>query len=234
MSATLDAEKISGYFDNCPTLHVPGRTFPVTVQHLEDAIEYTRWSITETSPYAHRCRAFDSSLRQLIDVLTGSDKFSKGKNRPDWTEDRATLDDDDDDAPSTSQGDLKLEKRYSPETIATLNIIDERLIPYDLIVRLLEKICFEDQHYKPFSAAVLVFMPGLGEIRRLNDMLIEHPLLGSSDFNLYPLHSTLSNESQGAAFDIPPPGVRKIVIGIYSTHTLLLCCLLLQCSNKYC
>lgn len=54
MSATVDAEKISEFFGNCPTLHVPGRTFPVDVHFLEDAIEYTQWEITETSPYARR------------------------------------------------------------------------------------------------------------------------------------------------------------------------------------
>ena len=92
-------------------------------------------------------------------------------------------------------------------------MLDERLILYDLIIRLIEKICFEDSNYRLFSAAILIFVPGLGEIRRLNDMLVEHPLLGSSNFRLYPLHSTLSSESQSAVFDIPSPGVRKIVIG---------------------
>lgn len=52
MSATLDAEKISEYFGGCPTLHVPGRTFPVDVRYLEDALETTRWWISESSPYA--------------------------------------------------------------------------------------------------------------------------------------------------------------------------------------
>ena len=149
-----------------------------------------------------------------------SDKYYKGKNRPEWTEDIQTPDDDDDE-PNSEQNNVKLEKRYSPETTATLNMIDERLIPYDLIIRLLEVVCYEDQERLPFSAAVLVFMPGLGEIRRLNDILVEHPFFGSNAFKLYPLHSTLSSESQGAVFDLPPPGARKIVIGVLSTIRLL-------------
>ena len=52
MSATVDAEKISEYFGGCPTLHVPGRTFPVDVRYLEDALETTKWWISESSPYA--------------------------------------------------------------------------------------------------------------------------------------------------------------------------------------
>jgi len=54
MSATLDADKISTYFGGCPVLHVPGRTFPVDVKYLEDAVELTRWTIDESSPYARR------------------------------------------------------------------------------------------------------------------------------------------------------------------------------------
>ena len=54
MPATLDADKIANYFGGCPTIHVPGRTFPVDVRYLEDAVEYTRWSISDGSPYAKR------------------------------------------------------------------------------------------------------------------------------------------------------------------------------------
>ena len=32
-SATLDAEKFSSYFNNCPVLNVPGRIFPVDIYH---------------------------------------------------------------------------------------------------------------------------------------------------------------------------------------------------------
>ena len=54
MSATVDAEKISSYFGDCPILYVPGRTFPVDVRYLEDAVELANWHITESSPYARR------------------------------------------------------------------------------------------------------------------------------------------------------------------------------------
>lgn len=33
MSATLDAEKVARYLNDCPVVKVPGRTFPVTVHH---------------------------------------------------------------------------------------------------------------------------------------------------------------------------------------------------------
>ncbi|KAF8216088.1 P-loop containing nucleoside triphosphate hydrolase protein [Mycena galopus ATCC 62051] len=201
MSATVDAEKISEFFGNCPTLHVPGRTFPVDVHYLEDAIQFSRWEITETSPYARRLH----------------DKFYRGKNRTDWSEDVAAVGDEDEEDPV--QENVKLEKRYSAQTTATINLLDERLVPYELIVRLLERICFEDTEYGAYSAAILIFMPGMGEIRRLNDILMEHPSFGENDFRIHPLHSTLSSENQGAVFDIPPPHIRKIVIATNIAET---------------
>ncbi len=149
----------------------------------------------------------------LLHVL-GQDKYRRGKDRLDWVEDAAPAEDDDDEP---DQDKVKLEQRYSPSTTATINLFDERLVPYDLIIRLLETICLEDPSYAIFSAAILVFMPGLGEIRRMNDLLAEHRFFGSENhFKIYPLHSTLSSEHQGAVFEIPPPGIRKIVIGITS------------------
>ena len=94
-----------------------------------------------------------------------------------------------------------------------MNLLDERFIPYELIIRLLDLVCFDDPSLTHMSSAFLVFMPGLGEIRRLNDILLEHPRYGGDEFQIYPLHSTISSENQAAVFEIPPPGVRKIVIG---------------------
>lgn len=141
------------------------------------------------------------------------DKYYQGKAKLDWTEESPVRDDDDDE---TVQESVKLEKRYSSEVVSTINLLDERLIPYDLIIRLLERICFDDPSNVSYSAAILIFMPGLAEIRRLYDMLMEHPSFGNDHFfQIFPLHSTLSSENQGAVFDVPPEGVRKIVIGMY-------------------
>ena len=54
MSATLDADKISHYFGDCQVLQVPGRTFPVDIRYLEDAIELTKWRVSKESAYARK------------------------------------------------------------------------------------------------------------------------------------------------------------------------------------
>lgn len=191
MSATLDAEKISAYFGGCPVLAVPGRTFPVRVNFLEDAVETAGWRVEEGSQYAIRPRNMKVTAKQL-----------------EWEENADESDDED-----SAQDPSKLSStRYSAQTVSTVNLLDSRQIPYELIVRLLERVCFEDPALQPFSAAVLVFMPGLAEIRKLNDMLSGHQEFGRGVFKIYPLHSTISSEGQSAVFDIPPEGVRKIVI----------------------
>lgn len=187
MSATLDADKISAFFGGCPTLSVPGRTFPVSVHHLEDAVELSRYHIDESSPYAVKARL--ASAKKL-----------------EWEEA------DDSDAEPQEDPTKLSSAKYSASTVATVNLLDSRQIPYDLIVRLLETICIERPEYQAFSAAILIFMPGLAEIRKLNERLQTHGHFGSAEYIIFPLHSTISSEGQGAVFDIPPPGVRKIVI----------------------
>lgn len=143
--------------------------------------------------------------------VVGNDKYSRGKSRMDWSEDLALAEDEEDDIPHQ---DVTLGKRYTPSTVSTINLLDERLVPYELIMFLLEGICLRNSAYDSYSSAILVFMPGMGEIRRLHDMLTEHPAFSSeSDFKVYPLHSTIASDQQAAVFDIPPPGIRKIVIG---------------------
>ena len=137
---------------------------------------------------------------------------TRGKNTQEWSEDTAgaNLSDHDDEA---APRDIKLGTRYSPKTVSTINLLDERAIPYDLIMRLLDFVCFEPTYAK-YSPAILVFLPGIAEIRRLNDLLAEHAIFGSGyDFVIYLLHSSISSDNQAAVFEVPPPGIRKIVLG---------------------
>ena len=123
--------------------------------------------------------------------------------------------DDDDAAKIPSQiADLQ---GYSPRTIATLAKLDEYRISYSLIVRLLETIA-SSEVYLPYSKAVLVFLPGMAEIRRLNDMLSVHRAF-TTGWYIYALHSTIATDEQERAFLVPPPGVRKIVLATNIAET---------------
>ena len=106
---------------------------------------------------------------------------------------------------------------YSAKTRATIAKFDEFRIGYDLIVKLLATIATNNV-YASYSKAVLVFLPGIAEIRRLNDMLSSHRTF-SHGWRIYPLHSTIAMEEQEQAFLVPAKGTRKIVLATNIAET---------------
>jgi ATP-dependent RNA helicase DHX29 len=132
-------------------------------------------------------------------------------------QDGRASDNDEDEITSDKSGIPSKLPGYSPATRHVLSTYDEYAIDYDLVVRLIEAVAFDPQLSR-FSNAVLVFLPGIAEIRQLNDLLGGHPSF-NRQWLIYPLHSTISSEDQQAAFLIPPPGVRKIVLATNIAET---------------
>lgn len=186
MSATVDAEKFSKYMGGAPVLNVPGRTFPVGVQYLEDAIELTGYTLDQRRP---------------SEKLTNLD------------DDPAESDND----PSSVSDAAKELRQYSAKTRNTLAQFDEYSIDFDLIAQLIARIAVDPQ-YMDYSKAILVFLPGIGEIRTLNDQLLGNPFF-QRDWDIFALHSTIATEDQERAFLVPPPGVRKIVLATNIAET---------------
>ncbi|KAM5376829.1 hypothetical protein ACJZ2D_005316 [Fusarium nematophilum] len=184
MSATVDAERFSAYLGGAPVLNVPGRTYPVQVRYLEDAIDLTGYTPA------------DSQSDKMVD-LDDDLAESEGENpKSDISESLAG---------------------YSPRTRSTLAQLDEYRIEFDLIVQLIAHVAIDD-NLQNYSKAILVFLPGIAEIRTLNDMLLGDPRF-SKDWLVYPLHSTIATEDQESAFLIPPPGMRKIVLATNIAET---------------
>ncbi|KAL8690220.1 MAG: hypothetical protein Q9218_004283 [Villophora microphyllina] len=108
-------------------------------------------------------------------------------------------------------------KGYSARTRSTLTKFDEYRVNYSLIQSLLEMIA-TNPRYIAFSKAILVFLPGIAEIRRLNTMLTSHNAF-SFGWHIHSLHSTIAMEEQEKAFAIPPPRHRKIVLSTNIAET---------------
>ena len=115
---------------------------------------------------------------------------------------------------TTASSDLQ---RYSVKTRKVLAEFDEYRIDYDLICQLLDFVA-TNQAYVDYSKAILVFLPGLAEIRRLFDLVSTHPTF-RRDWLVFPLHSTIATEEQERAFQTSPPGVRKIVLATNIAET---------------
>ncbi|KAL5628900.1 hypothetical protein BROUX41_002291 [Berkeleyomyces rouxiae] len=105
---------------------------------------------------------------------------------------------------------------YSPSTKKTIAKLDYKNIQYDLIVQLIATVG-SHENYRPFSKAILVFLPGMAEIRILNDMLLGNP--NFKEWLIYPLHSSIATEDQEMAFVVPPEGKRKIVLATNIAET---------------
>lgn len=73
MSATMDTTLFSKYFNNCPVIEVPGRTFPVRHLFLEDCIELVKFTI----PPESRKRKNDEDIE---DVATSASEDASDQN----------------------------------------------------------------------------------------------------------------------------------------------------------
>jgi HrpA-like RNA helicase len=62
------------------------------------------------------------------------------------------------------------------------------------------------------AGAILIFMPGMQEISNTIDELRKKVLFQSDKVVIYPLHSSLSTSEQSQVFQVPPEGIRKVVV----------------------
>uniref|UniRef100_A0A667YGD4 Putative ATP-dependent RNA helicase DHX57 n=1 Tax=Myripristis murdjan TaxID=586833 RepID=A0A667YGD4_9TELE len=223
MSATLNANLFSEYFYNCHTIHIPGRTFPVDQFFLEDAIAKTGYVIEDGSPYMRSGKQTSSNTggrggkggpKDVVDDL-GDDVWNfMSFCKKDFVKDSI---------PDQQLSLQDLTTRYKDtkkSVLKTMAAMDLDKINMDLVESLLEWIVDGQHNYPP--GAVLVFMPGLAEIKMLYEQLQSNKMFNNRRTNrcvVYPLHSSLSNEEQQAVFNRPPEGVTKIIISTNIAET---------------
>ncbi|KAK6516447.1 hypothetical protein TWF506_006354 [Arthrobotrys conoides] len=123
---------------------------------------------------------------------------------------------------------------YSTQTRKTMARFDEWTINYDLIVQLLASIA-TNPSYVPFSRAILIFLPGLSEIRKLHSALLGDPNF-QNGWVVHALHSTIATEEQEQAFLLPEPGTRKVVLATNIAETGItipdITCVIDTCKSK--
>ena len=185
MSATVNASKFSDYLSGAPVLNVPGRTYPVSVRYLEDAIEATGFGTSEASGSQDDSGDSDAPATDLL----GTSK----------------------------QGLMESIAGYKQKTKDALLHLNEFGLPFALIIKLIRAIASKPE-YANFSKAILVFLPGIAEIRRVHDLIKSDPFFSHS-WVVHSLHSSIATGDQERAFLIPPPGTRKIVLSTNIAET---------------
>ncbi|XP_056420970.1 ATP-dependent DNA/RNA helicase DHX36 [Hyla sarda] len=192
MSATLNAEKFSQYFDGCPMLHIPGLTFPVKEYLLEDVYEMVKFSPKDSDCRPHSNRRF----------MQGRTTCPEKAEKEEIYRERFP-------------GFLRqLQGKYSESTIRAVQYTDDEKVNLELIVELIRHIVLKRE-----DGAILVFLPGWDTISTLNDLLMSQVMFQSDRFIIIPLHSLMPTVNQTQVFKTPPPGVRKIVIATNIAET---------------
>lgn len=174
------------------------------------------------STYLHGAPILDIPGRMFpVEVKYLEDAVELSGHRPDEHSFSADTDDTDEESPERShQNDNGFSSSlagYSRRTRDAVSKYDEYRMDYNLIISLLSKIA-TNPNLEAYSKAILVFMPGLAEIRRLHDEVTSEPLFGKG-WVVYSLHSSIATEDQEKAFVVPPRGVRKIVIATNIAET---------------
>ncbi|KAM4634341.1 ATP-dependent RNA helicase DHX29 isoform 1-T1 [Polymixia lowei] len=204
MSATVDCNKFSSYFNHCPVVSIPGRTFPVEVYHLEDIVEQTGYVLEKDSEYSQRILEEEEEVNISVTQKGGK-----------------TLQHQEVIVKDSSAGwDLGPDlDHFSSRTRQALQYMNPNKINIDLLLDLIDYLDKSPQ-FASVDGAVLVFLPGLAHIQQLYDLLSSDKRFKDKNrYRLVALHSTLSSKDQAAAFIVPPAGTRKIVLSTNIAET---------------
>ncbi|RLN74304.1 hypothetical protein BBJ28_00005635 [Nothophytophthora sp. Chile5] len=226
MSATLNAESFQRYFGGaavCPMLEIPGRTFPVEQFYLEDVLERTQFVVDQESP-AYVPLDDGNTARNSTQVTISGRGGTSYTQQVTWTSSGASSSSSSKAAMTEKQ--RELEEQYSEATLRALECLDPSVVNYELIQALVEHLITDtdllalssgskgDGQHRNSSASVLVFLPGLQEITTLLDLLAGTRALRRDpqgrEFELLPLHSSLSAQEQQRIFQRRPGVVRVI------------------------
>lgn len=203
MSATLNAKLFSEYFNNCPTFHIPGFTYPVTSFFLEEILDFTKYSPPREA------WEFGDEVQRFCNGEMSRNRSSKFMNRkdidPDFLENwnqyvNRTL--------------YETFSRPCIDKLFAMHAYSQNRIDPQLIVATIKYIVAEQP-----KGAILVFVPGWMEIKAVNDELLRDRQFSSSKFLIIPLHSLMPTTNQRQVFERPPNGITKIVIATNIAET---------------
>ncbi|WJX21302.1 RNA helicase [Trifolium repens] len=193
MSATLDAELFSSYFNGAPIVNIPGSTHPVRTLFLENILEMTGYQLTPSNQ---------------IDDYGQERTWKMNKQAPRKRKSQIVSAVED----AIRSADFK---EYSLQTQESLSCWNPDCIGFSLIEYILCDIC---NNKRP--GAVLVFMTGWDDISSLKEKLQTHYVLGDPKrVLLLTCHGSMASSEQKLIFEEPEDGVRKIVLATNIAET---------------
>ena len=117
MSATINADMFSQYFNNCPSIHIPGMTFPVQDFYLEDILKLTDFRVRPKHPKRFRPPPGSPSFKEDVEYT----KFM---------------------VPYVEE--LEAKRSYPFHVLKSLRMRESEEAPDELIAELLHHICTQE------------------------------------------------------------------------------------------
>ncbi|XP_003748450.1 ATP-dependent DNA/RNA helicase DHX36 [Galendromus occidentalis] len=114
----------------------------------------------------------------------------------------------------TERADRLRKYGYKEPQVFALSKISAAKVDCSLVVACVQHICATKG-----DGAILVFMPGWEGISEVCRKLSECPAINRGNPIILPLHSMLPTEDQRRVFDVPPEGVRKIIVSTIISET---------------
>ena len=208
MSATLNSNLFVDYFQdidsiNCDIVNIPGRAFPVTQFYLEDVLEQTNHEITSDSEYAVKAPVGKREEKRSGQTGSAVENVNRQSLRERYAKEEHIAA-------------MRKLKKYKHRTLNSLLLADENVINLELIQKLVLHILAQDGSVNSDEnvGAILIFVPGLGDIRNVIDNLKMMPEITNpkSNVSIFPLHSSLTCQEQSRVFQILPNNGRKIIV----------------------
>ncbi|CAD5217543.1 unnamed protein product [Bursaphelenchus okinawaensis] len=193
MSATIDTNLFTNYFDTSAVIEIEQRVFEVQYFFLENVLSMIAYEpeIPEKRP-----------------------KNKKSNNR-----NQQTNDDGDDDDAGAEKDDRNLNVVYDPEISDAvkykISIMDEQKIEIGLIEAIVHDIAVNGE-----PGAILVFLPGMAVIEMCQAALRKNKILGdAAKYIILPLHSQLPSSEQRKVFQNFKDPQRKIILSTNIAET---------------
>nr|KAJ3422941.1 ATP-dependent RNA helicase dhx29 [Polyrhizophydium stewartii] len=245
MSATADAAFFAAFFEKntgialVPALQVPGKAHPVEIGFLEDAVQQSGYTLDAFSEFALQPKAAGRESR-MITVTGRGGKSHRQMVVWEKTLSRADADDlyvDDEEDSAGQDGDAvgavdradagekaESQPEYSAATLQAVALTNPRRINFELIEHLIYHILATEppqpQDAGDQPGSILVFLPGMAEIRRVKELLDSRaPDRTKPRLWVLCLHGLLSGQEQSLVFQSAPAGLRKVVLSTNVAET---------------
>uniref|UniRef100_H2Z8B9 RNA helicase n=1 Tax=Ciona savignyi TaxID=51511 RepID=H2Z8B9_CIOSA len=231
MSATLNAETFSSYFNDSPSITIPGFTFPVQEYYLEDVVRMIDYKPSEDVYYSLKRLGlkYDRLTMRKLDFeekrKLQQEREIYQKELMDYEVELVNMN-----YILVMVLHVKLDSvklfalfyhfpRHISHAVCAIDAFLQQKLDFDLMVATVKHIIRNPHSRSTGGGAILVFLPGWSDIKQLHQMLTQDRFFSPNKYRILPLHSMLPTANQQQIFDRPPPGVTKIVIATNIAET---------------